>query len=176
MSQQESAPEEETKRDLFPENTPEEQPPPRRSGFAAPGFYDTIGPNGLTRREEKSLAARKMYEEGRFGGRQKGAGRPRKKQSVAEVVTEKASEKADVIARELISMATQHKSPAIKLGAIDRINKFEQDIEKNMRDDEKELRKLSGSSLDAALQEVLAEHGVGYDIDLPPSEVEEIDE
>jgi|ERR1019366_1522138 hypothetical protein len=145
----------------------------RLSGFADPRYWDEIGPEGLTRREEKSIWAKQMNKDGRLGGRQPGAGRPRKV-SVAQVVTEKASEKADQIARELISMATQHKSPSVKLGAIDRINKFEQDLEKNMRDDEKELRKLSGKSLDAALAEVLAEHGVGYDYDLPPEDVEDV--
>lgn len=170
MSAAENAPEEENKRELFPDNSPEQQPVVRRSGFAAPGFYDTIGPNGVTRREEKSQQAKRMYAEGRFGGRQVGAGRPRKNKSVAEVVTENAD--AATISRELNSMV-KNKSPAIQLGAIDRINKFEQDLEKNMRDDEKELRKLSGSSLDVALKEVLAEHGVGYDYDLPDSEIEE---
>lgn len=148
----------------------------RLSGFAAPGYYDEIDEEtGLTRREAKSLWAKKMYEEGRLGGRQPGAGRPKKNKSVAEVVTEKASEKADKIASELIQMATQHKSPSVKLGAIDRINKFEQDLEKNMRDDEKELRKLSGKSLDQALQEVLSEHGIGYDYDIPSEDIEEED-
>lgn len=162
---------------LFPDNPPvEEQKPTRRlSGFASPDYWDGIdSETGLTRREAKSLWAKKMNSEGRLGGRQPGAGRPRKV-SVAQVVTEKASEKADQIARELVSMATQHKSPSVKLGAIDRINKFEQDLEKNMRDDEKELRKLSGKSLDVALAEVLAEHGVGYDYDLPTEDVEDVD-
>src|ERR1700722_10487474 len=161
---------------LFPAISPAAEEPPqrRRSGFARKEWWDEVNPKtGLTNRENKSLEAKRMVEEGRIGGRQPGAGRPRKNKSVAEVVTEKAQEKADTIARELIDMATRHKSPSVKLGAIDRINKFEQDLEKNMRDDEKELRKLSGSSLDAALREVLEEHGVGYDYELPPEDVEE---
>jgi hypothetical protein len=180
--QQQNSAGENGKINLFPANPPEhnpvveeEKPARRLSGFASPDYWDGIdSETGLTRREAKSLWAKKMNSEGRFGGRQPGAGRPRSK-SVAEVVTEKASEKADQIARELVSMATQHKSPSVKLGAIDRINKFEQDLEKNMRDDEKELRKLSGKSLDEKLAELLQEHNVGYDIDLPPDQIEDID-
>lgn len=159
---------------LFPAVSPAaEEPSRRRSGFARKEWWDEVDPTtGLTNRENKSLEAKRMVQEGRIGGARPGAGRPRKNKSVAEVVTEKASEKADTIARELMSMVT-HKSPSVKLGAIDRINKFEQDLEKNMRDDEKELRKLSGKSLDAALAEVLAEHGVGYDIELSPEDVED---
>lgn len=174
MSATENAPEENIKKELFPAKSFEEKPlPRRRSGFADPTWWDTIGPQGLTRREEKSLEAKRMVAEGRIGGARPGAGRPRKNKSVAEVVTEKAQEKANTIARELISMATTHNSPSVKLGAIDRINKFEQDLEKNMRDDEKELRKLSGKSLDQALAEVLAEHGVGYDYELPTEDIED---
>lgn len=149
------------------------KPPGRRlSGFAREGYWDEPSdkdPN-ITRREAKSLWAKKAAEDGLIGGARPGAGRPRKNKSVAEVVTEEASKKADTIARELIQMATQNNSPAIKLGAIDRINKFEQDLEKNMRDDEKELRKLSGQSLDDKLDELLGR----FDYTVSPGDVEEI--
>ena len=171
MTEQEIAPEEVNT--LLPD-----QPKQRaRSGFARPGYYDEPNKDNpaITNREAKSIWARKAAEEGLIGGARPGAGRPRKNKLLAEVVTEKATEKADRIAKELIDMATQHKSPAIKLGAIDRINKFEQDLEKNMRDDEKELRRLTGAALDERLAEVLSEYGVGYDIDLPPSDVEEVE-
>lgn len=168
-------PAEENQKQLFPAKSPEERPVRRRSGFGDPDWWNTIdSETGLTQREKKSIEAKRMVQEGRIGGARPGAGRPRKNKSVAEVVTEKAQEKADTIARELMSMVT-HKSPSVKLGAIDRINKFEQDIEKNMRDDEKELRKLSGPSLDAALKEVLEEHtGVSYDVELSPEDVEDV--
>lgn len=146
--------------------------PRARSGFGNPAWWDLVDvETGLTNREKKSLEARKLVEEGRLGGKQPGAGRPRKDKVLAEVVTEEASKKAPEIARQLIQMATQHSSPSVKLGAIDRINKFEQDLEKNMRDDEKELRKLSGKPLDERLAELLS--NVGYDYDLPSSEVSE---
>src|ERR1700690_2018125 len=61
-------------------------PRKRLSGFASPDYWDSIGPNGLTRREEKSQQVKKLYSEGKFGDRKPGAGRPRKNKSVAEVV------------------------------------------------------------------------------------------
>jgi hypothetical protein len=178
MNEQESAPEESNK-DFLPDSIPiPEQPKQRaRSGFARKEYWDEPSKDNpaITNREAKSIWARDAAERGLIGGARPGAGRPRKNKLLAEVVTEKASDKADQIAKELIQMATQHKSPAIKLGAIDRINKFEQDLEKNMRDDEKELRKLSGPSLDEKLAELLQEHNVGYDYDLPSKDVEEIE-
>lgn len=154
---------------------PEDQPKQRaRSGFSRPGYWDEPNKDDptLTNRQAKSIWAKNAAEEGLIGGARPGAGRPRKNKSVAEIVTENAD--GGTISRELNSMV-KHKSPAIQLGAIDRINKFEQDLEKNMRDDEKELRKLTGPALDERLAEVLSEYGVGYDIDLPASDVEEVD-
>src|ERR1700722_2396926 len=148
----------------------------RRSGFADPSWWDQPNKDdpSITNREAKSLWAKDAVGRGLIGGARPGAGRPRKNKSVAEVVTEKSSEKAERIAAKLVDLALNNRSPSINLGAIDRINKVEQDLEKNMRDDEKELRKLSGKSLDQALSDVLAEHGIGYDIDLPPDQVEDV--
>jgi hypothetical protein len=148
----------------------------RMSGFADKAWWDQPNKDdpSITNREAKSLWAKDAVGRGLIGGARPGAGRPRKNKSVAEVVTEKSSEKAERIAAKLVDLALNNKSPSINLGAIDRINKFEQDLEKNMRDDEKELHKLSGKSLDQALADVLAEHGIGYDIDLPPDQVEDV--
>lgn len=159
---------------------PEPPEKPRQrvgSGFSRPGYWNEPSDDdpSITRREAKSLWAKEMVAQGRIGGKRPGAGRPRKNKSLAEVVTEKATENADQIAKELMRMAMQGKSDHIKLGAVDRINKFEQDLEKNMRDDEKELRRLSGSSLEEALKETLEEHGINYDYDLPSEDVEEIE-
>lgn len=148
-------------------------PSRRRSGFGDPNWWDTIDKEtGLTQREKKKQWATKMVQEGRIGGARPGAGRPRK-ESVAQVVAEKSAEKGERIASKLLDLALNHKAPSVNLGAIDRLNKYEQDYEKNMRDDEKELRKLSGKSLDDALKDVLAEHGIEYDYDLPPEDVED---
>jgi hypothetical protein len=147
-----------------------ERPTRARSGFADPKYWDTLGPKGLTRREEKRAWAKKAHEDGRFGGRQPGSGRPRNK-TVAEYVAEEAAKKGDVVWRELLSML-QHKSPSVKLGAIDRINKMESDVQKNMRDDEKEIAKLGGKELQDMLLRELT--GLGADIDLSDSDVEEI--
>ena len=138
----------------------------RLSGFADPSYWTQ------ERREAQRQLAKKLYQEGRLGGKQPGAGRPRK-QSVSEVVSEAASKNADLIARELISMV-KHPAPSIKLGAIDRIEKLDQNYQKNMRDDEKEILKLSGKSLDDEVSRVLAEHGISYDYELNPDDVEEV--
>ena len=138
----------------------------RRSGFASPDYWTD------ERRKEKSEWAKQMVAEGRIGGARPGAGRPKKNKTVAEVVSETAQQKSDMIARKLMEMVN-HKSPSVSLGAIDRIHTMEQAVQKNMRDDEKELLKLSGKSLDQKLQEVLEEHGVSYDYDLPTDQVEE---
>lgn len=170
MSTAENSPEENGRKELFPVKQEEQSPPRRRSGFADPNYWTP------ERREEKSQWAKKMVQEGRIGGARPGAGRPRKNKPVAEIVTEKASEKGERIASKLLDLALNHKAPSVNLGAIDRLNKYEQDYEKNMRDDEKEIRKLSGKSLDDALKDVLAEHGIGYDYELPLEDIEEEDE
>lgn len=162
------------KQELFPVESLEQEQPRRRSGFARKGWWDETDPEtGLTNREKKSLEAKRMVQEGRIGGARPGAGRPRKNKPVAEVVTEKAAEKGERIASKLMDLALNHKSPSVNLGAIDRLNKYEQDYEKNLRDDEKEIRKLSGKALDQALAEVLEEHGVGYDYELSEEDIEE---
>lgn len=160
--------------DLSPANPPGRR---LRSGFGDPKWWDQVDEEtGLTNREKKSLWAKKQVEEGIIGGARPGAGRPRKNKSLAEVVTETASEKknAERIAKNLIDMATKHPAPSVQLGAIDRLNKFEQDLEKNMRDDEKEARKLTGKPLDQALAQVLAEHGVTYDYEVSPEDIEDV--
>jgi hypothetical protein len=148
----------------------------RLSGFARQGYWDEPSkddPN-ITNREAKSIWARRMAAEGKIGGARPGSGRPRK-QSVAEVVADKSSENADKIAKKLLDLALNHISPSINLQAVDRLNKYEQDYEKNMRDDEKELRKLSGDSLDAALRDVLEEYtGVQYDIEVSEKDIEDV--
>lgn len=148
-----------------PPDSAAQVPARRLSGFADPAYWTP------EKREAQRQMARKLHEEGRLGGRQPGAGRPRTK-TVAEVVSETAQQKSDVIARKLMEMVN-HKSPSISLGAIDRIHTFEQAVQKNMRDDEKEILKLSGKSLDQALADVLSEHGVEYDYELSDSEIEE---
>jgi hypothetical protein len=149
-------------------------PSRRRSGFGDPSWWNTTGPQGLTRREEKSIEAKRMVAEGRIGGARPGAGRPRKNKPVAEIVTEKASEKGERIASKLLDLALNHKAPSVNLGAIDRLNKYEQDYEKNLRDDEKELRKLSSPDLEKVLKEELSNH-LGYDYEIPPEDIEDDD-
>lgn len=152
-----------------------QQPTPRRgSGFAREGFWDEPDPKepSLTRREAKRLWAKDAHEKGVFGGRQPGAGRPRNK-TVAEYVAEEAAKKGDIVWRELYQML-QHKSPSIKLGAIDRIKGFEDSAQKNMRDDEKEIAKLGDEQVRKALLEELV--GMGADVELDPSDVEEIED
>jgi hypothetical protein len=151
-------------------------PARRRSGFGDPNWWNTIDPEtGLTQREKKKQWAAKMVAEGRIGGARPGAGRPRKNKPVAEVVTEKASEKGEKIASKLLDLALNHKAPSVNLGAIDRLNKYEQDYEKNLRDDEKELRKLSGPELEKVFREEVLEK-LGYDYELSPEDVEEEEE
>jgi len=144
--------------------SPANNPPSRRlSGFASQEYWTP------ERKQAQKELAKKMHDEGRFGGRQPGAGRPRKK-TIAETVVEKAE--PEVIARELNAMV-KHKAPSVKLGAIDRIKAFEDSYQKNMRDDEKEILKLSGKALDQAFAETLAELGIDYDYELSASDVTE---
>lgn len=138
----------------------------RLSGFASPEFWTP------ERKEEQSLKARKMHEEGRFGGRQPGAGRPKIK-TVAQVISEEAQKDGSAIYKKLREMALQHKNPTFQLGAIDRILAAEQNVQKNMRDDEKEFNKLSGKSLDQKLIEVMEEHNMEADIEIAEAEVVE---
>lgn len=140
----------------------------RLSGFASKEYWTP------ERREAQKQLARKLYEEGRLGGRQPGAGRPKTK-TVSEVVSEKAQDKGEQIARKLLDIALTNKAPSLNLSAIDRLIAYEQNYQKNMRDDEKEILKLSGKSLDDELARVLSEHGISYDYELSPDDVEEIE-
>lgn len=151
--------------DSLPDQS-EQKPQSRRlSGFASAEYWTP------ERRAAQKERVARMRQEGRFGGKQPGAGRPRKK-TVAEYVAEEAAKKGDVVWRELFQML-QHKSPQIKLGAIDRINKMEQDVQKNMRDDEKEIAKLGSKELYDALLSELSSYGKA--IDIPDEDVEELD-
>ena len=123
------------------------------------------------RRKEKSEQAKRLVAEGKFGGKQPGAGRPRIK-TVSEVISEEAQKDGNKIYRELKQMMFDNRSPGIKLAAIDRVLKAEQDVLKNMRDDEREIAKLGGRQLQEALLEELL--NAGADIELDESDIEEI--
>lgn len=137
------------------------------SGFASKEHWSP------ERRRAQSEWAKKAHEEGRFGGKQPGAGRPKNK-TVAEVIAEKAQNDGDMIYRELKAMVL-NKSASVKLGAIDRILAAEQTVQKNMRDDEKEILKLSGKQLDSAINDALELLGANLpDVDLSPDDYEEL--
>lgn len=123
------------------------------------------------RRQAKREEAKRLIAEGKFGGRQPGAGRPRIK-TVSEVIAEEAQKDGKKIYRELQQMVLNNKSHGIKLGAIDRILKAEQDVLKNMRDDERDIASLGGKDLQNALFEELV--ALGADIDLSDEDIEEI--
>jgi hypothetical protein len=147
-----------------------------RSGFAREGYWDETSPDnpGMTRREAKAAWARKAYEEGRFGGKQPGAGRPKIK-TVTQVIAEEAQKDGIAIYKELRRMMLQSRSDSVKLGAMDRLFSREDMHQKLMRDDEKEVLKLSGKSLDVAVAEALAEFNLNADIELSDEDIEEID-
>jgi hypothetical protein len=152
--------------DLPPENLEPKPQSRRMSGFASAEYWTP------ERRQAQRERVKRMHEEGRFGGKQLGAGRPRKK-TVAEYVAEEFAKKGELVYRELLSML-QHKSPQVKLGAIDRINKMEADVQKNMRDDEKEIAKLGSKELYDALMNELSAYGAT--IDIPDEDIEDLDE
>lgn len=148
-----------------------------RSGFARSGYWDEADPKepALTRREAKAAWARRAFEEGRFGGKQPGAGRPKIK-TVTQVIAEEAQKDGLAIYKELKRMMLQSRSDSVKLGAMDRVFAREDQHQKLMRDDEKEVMKLSGKPLDQALAEVLAEHNITHDIELSDEDIEEVDD
>jgi hypothetical protein len=138
-----------------------------RSGFADPSYWSP------EKREAQSQLAKKMYEEGRFGGKQPGAGRPKIK-TVTQVIAEEAQKDGIAIYKELKRMMLQSRSDSVKLGAMDRVFAREDQHQKLMRDDEKEVLKLSGKSLDAAVSEALAEFNLVPDIELSDEDIMEI--
>ena len=120
------------------------------------------------RRLEASERARKLHSEGRLGGRQPGAGRPRKKR-VSEVIVEEAEKEGQIIWNKLREML-RGKDPSLQLQAIDRIIAREDKLYKDMKDDEREAMELTGKELQEKLEEVL----LSVDYEMPSVDVEEV--
>lgn len=123
---------------------------PHRSGFAAPDYWTP------ERREAQREKAKRMIAEGRFGGKPGQGGRPRIK-TATEVVAEKAAEKGEQLAKQLINIALNNPDPRRQIEAMDRLLGAEQTVEKNKREDERELSKMEGDELNKLLIERIAE-------------------
>lgn len=136
------------------------------SGFAREGYWDETMPSGLTRREEQRQKALEMHSEPhpddptrrRFGGAQPNSGPPRIKR-MHEVLAETAVEEAQAAARALKGML-RHKSPMVQLAAIKQLLEIEVKNDSDMRDDERELRRMNGADLDAEFEQVMVTIGI----------------
>lgn len=137
----------------------------RLSGFAAPSYWTD------ERRQKQREWAKNAIQEGRFGGKPGQGGRPRIK-SATEVVAEKAAEKGAQMARRLAEIALHHPDPRRAIEAMDRLMGAEQTVQKNMREDEKELLKMEGDELNKILLERIAElTGQDYDAEGSAEEI-----
>lgn len=135
----------------------------RLSGFASPSYWTP------ERREAQRAWAKNAIAEGRFGGKPGQGGRPRIK-SATEVIAEEAARSGAAIARRLKDIALNHPDPRRAIEAMDRLTGAEQTIEKNRREDERELLKMEGDELNELLFERIAEL-TGQTIDATAIEV-----
>lgn len=143
----------------------DEQHSPRRSGFASPEYWTE------QRREEQREKAKRMIAEGRFGGKPGQGGRPRVK-SATEVIAERAAANGDKLAKRLMDIALTSPDPRRTIEAIDRLTTAEQTVEKNKREDERELMKMEGDELNELLMERLQElTGQEFDIEGSAEEI-----
>lgn len=141
----------------------------RLSGFASADYWTE------ERRQKQREWAKQAIAEGRFGGRPGQGGRPRIK-TATEVIAEKTAEKGDQIAKRLIDIALNHPDPRRTIEAIDRLTGAEQVVEKNKREDERELMKMEGDELTKVLIERIAElTGTEYDYEGTAEEISEED-
>lgn len=139
--------------------------PPRRTGFAAPEYWTE------DRKRKQKEWAKRAIAEGRFGGRPGQGGRPRTK-SATEVIAEKAAEHGDKLAKRLIDIALNNPDPRRAIEAMDRLTSSEQTVEKNKREDEKELMNMEGDELNELLFERIAElSGQSFDTEAISTEV-----
>jgi hypothetical protein len=122
----------------------------RRSGFADPNYWTE------ERRQKQREWAKKAIQEGRFGGKKGQGGRPRIK-TATEIVAEEAQKSGAQIARRLKDIALNNPDPRRAIEAMDRLLGSEQTVEKNKREDERELMKMEGDELNTVLLERLAE-------------------
>lgn len=122
----------------------------RLSGFASPEYWTE------ERRQRQREWAKRAIAEGRFGGKPGQGGRPRIK-SATEVVAEEAAAKGREMAKRLSDIALHNPDPRRAIEAMDRLMGAEQTIEKNKREDERELMKMEGDELNELLLERIAE-------------------
>lgn len=141
---------------------------PHRSGFASPDYWTP------ERRQKQKEWAKQRIAEGRFGGKPGQGGRPRIK-SATEVIAEKAAANGDKIAKRLVDIALGNPDPRRVMEAIDRLVSAEQVVEKNRREDERELLNMEGDELNELLFERIAEL-TGESFDAEATSVEVSDE
>lgn len=122
-------------------------------GFTTESFHETHWtPERKEEQRQKMLA---LHAAGKAGG-QHGFHRRRAKKA-QEILAERFQEEADKIWQRLEAMLDQPKDKRLQLEAIRELAKFEEWSTKNAREDEKELRKLSGAQLDTRLLEMMGE-------------------
>lgn len=123
-------------------------------------------PSGLTRREEQRQKAIQMHSEPhpddptrrRFGGAQPNSGPPRVKR-MHEVLAETAIEEAEQAAK-VLKTQLRHKSPMVQMQAIRLLLEIEAKNDADMREDERELRRMKAKELDAEFEETMITLGV----------------
>lgn len=147
----------------------EQRHSPHRSGFASPEHWTP------ERRQKQKEWAKQAIADGRFGGKKGQGGRPRIK-SATEVIAEKAAANGDKLAKRLMDIALTSADPRRTIEAIDRLTAAEQIVEKNKREDERELLNMDGNELNELLMERLTElTGEKFDIEASSEEVSDED-
>jgi len=98
------------------------------------------------RREEASQRAKRLFKEGRLGGKQPGAGRP-KKQRASEKVAEAAKAKADKIVKAFEDAIDESNPASVRLSAAREWLKVEQDETKLQMEEERHVDQLQTNQL-----------------------------
>jgi hypothetical protein len=147
---------------------PENGSPPQRhrSGFADPEFWTP------ERRAAQAEWQRRAHAAGIFGGPGMGQGRKSRKKLASERVAEEAAELGNEMANVLKKQLRNDKNPMGQLAAITKLLETEQLVEKNRREDERELLNLTEGERGARLRAELEMLGFDLSSDADSTAVE----
>lgn len=116
-------------------------------------------------RKRRSELAKKLNKEGKFGGKQEGAGRPAK-QRAQEIVAEKIQAEANNIFKALKAALTDEKAPSIRLkAALEMLNIEQREYDYKAREENRLYDNLSKEALLKLIVQRFAElEAAGVDI------------
>jgi len=119
----------------------------------------------VERREKQREVAKRLVEEGKFGGKGRGQGRPRTVRA-SEVVAERAAKEGDAIFERLMEITRGGKN-SDSIAAARTILETEEKERKLQLEEEKSIEDMRGNDLAALIYNQLMELSENGSIDLP---------